>query len=147
MVEVVEAFAIERAPDVVWAALADLGAISRWAPNVEHSCLTTEQRNGTGTVRRVQVGRTALLERVTEWEPTRRLSYEIEGLPPVVRSATNTWELFPWGGGTQVTLTSHIDAGPRLPQQLIARVVGRASAKASRQMLAGLRRHLEENPT
>ena len=118
MSETVVASGIACAPEAVWAVLADFGGISRWAPNVDHSCLTTEQPEGVGTVRRVQVGRNALLERVVEWEPGRRLAYEIEGLPAVVRSVTNTWELEGSGGATTVTLTSQIDTGPRPPHQL-----------------------------
>lgn len=79
-----------------------------------------------------------------EWQPGETLAYSIEGLPPVVRSVTNTWRLDGAGSATTVTLTSAIDAGPRPPQQLIARVVGKSLVKASREMLAGLRTHLEE---
>lgn len=144
MAEVVETISIARSPDRVWAALADFGGIGRWAPNVDHSCLTTERPDGVGTARRVQVGRSALLERVVEWEPGERLAYSIEGLPPVVRSVTNTWRVEGDGSATTVTLASTVDAGPRPPQQLIARIVGKGLAKASREMLAGLRIHLEE---
>jgi len=144
MAEAVETISIARSPDHVWAALAEFGGIGRWAPNVDHSCLTTERSEGVGTTRRVQVGRTALLERVVEWEPGERLAYSIEGLPPVVRVVTNTWCLEDAGSATTVTLTSAIDAGPRPPQQLIARGIGKGLAKASRQMLAGLKTHLEE---
>ena len=101
MVEVVEESIIARSPEVVWAALADFGSISRWAPNVDHSCLTTEQRDGVGAGRRVQVGRQAVLEHIVDWEPARRLAYAIDGLPPVVRSVTNTWTLE--GTGTSTT--------------------------------------------
>ncbi len=144
MAAVVEQSIIARPPAEVWAVLADFGDISRWAPNVDHSCLTTEQDGGEGTVGRIHVGRNARLERVVGWEPGRRLSYTIEGLPPVVRSVTNTWELADAGAGTTVTLTSRVDAGPRPPQQLIARIVGRALARTSRQMLAGLTAVFEE---
>ncbi len=147
MALVVEQLSFSRSPDVVWAALADFGGISRWAPNVDHSCLTTEQRDGIGAVRRVQVGRNALLERVVEWDPGHQLSYAIEGMPAVVRSVTNTWRLEGSGGSTRVTLSSRVDVGPRPPQQVIARVVGRVLAKASREMLAGLKHHLEETAT
>ena len=41
MADVVESIEIARPRDAVWAALADFGAISTWAPNVDHSCLTT----------------------------------------------------------------------------------------------------------
>ena len=78
------------------------------------------------------------------WEPGRQLCYSIEGLPPVVRSVTNTWKLDGTDGGTAVTITSRIDTGPRPPQQVVARVFGRVLAKASRRMLEGLKTHLEE---
>jgi len=144
MAEIVERITIVRPSEEVWAALADFGGISGWAPGVDHSCLTTEGGEGVGTQRRVQVGRNAFLERVVEWEPGRRLAYLIEGLPPVVRSVTNSWELDGSGGSTTVTLASRIDTGPRPPQQAIARVVGRVLGKASREMLAGLKTHVEE---
>ena len=144
MAEIQETTTIARSPNDVWATLADFGAIGRWAPNVDHSCLAAQQGDGVGAVRRVQVGRNALLERVAEWEPGHKLAYSIEGLPPVVRSVINTWELEGSGAATTVTLTSRIDTGPRPPQQVVARVFGRVLGKASREMLAGLKNHLEE---
>ena len=143
MAEIVEQIGIERPPADVWTALADFGSIGRWAPNVDHSCLTTEQGDGVGAVRRVQVGRNALLERVVEWTPGERLAYVIEGLPPVIRSVTNTWQLAGSDHSTRVTLTSTVDAGSRPPQKVVARIVGRGLGSASRQMLSGLKRHVE----
>lgn len=142
MAEVVEQTHIKTPPDRVWRVLAELDGISSWAPNVDHSCFTTDHTGGAGAVRRVQVGRNALLERVTEWDPGHRLAYAVDGLPPVVRSATNTWELVESGDGTTVSLTTCVDAGPRPPQQLIAWMIGRVMAKASREMLGGLEQHL-----
>ena len=144
MAEILETTTIARSPNDVWSVLADFGGIGRWAPNVEHSCLAAEQGDGVGAVRRVQVGRNALLERVVEWQPGHKLAYVIEGLPPVVRSVTNTWELEGSGAATTVTLTSRIDTGPRPPQQVVARLFGRVLGKASQEMLAGLKTHLEE---
>ena len=144
MAEIAHATSIARPPEDIWAALAAFGGISRWAPNVDHSCLTTSQREGAGTVRRVQVGRNALLERVVEWEPRERLAYAIEGLPPVVGSVGNTWSLEADSGATRVTLRTRVDTGPRPLQQLVARAIGRVMGKASVQMLAGLKAHLEE---
>ena len=144
MVEIVEQSEVARPPDLVWEVLADFGAISRWAPNVNHSCLTTDQKTGVGATRRVQVGRNALLESVVGWEPGHQLAYTIEGLPPVLRSVTNEWEIGGSARSTRVTLTSHIDAGVRPPQELVARIVGLVMARASRQMLAGLKSDVEE---
>jgi len=144
MADVTQATSIVCPPEDVWAVLADFGGISRWAPNVDHSCLTTSQREGAGAVRRVQVGRNALLERVVEWEPGERLAYAIVGLPPVVRAAVNTWSLEADSGATRVTLRTRVDTGPHPPQHLVARAIGRVMGKASVQMLAGLKAHLEE---
>lgn len=128
----------------VWTLLADLGGISAWAPNVDHSCLLTEQADGPGTVRRVQAGRTTLRETVTVWEPDATLAYTITGLPPVVRTVSTTWRLAAADGGatTDVTVTSEITPGPRPPHRVAARVVGRVLASAADRMLTGLDSHL-----
>ena len=138
MAEVEKSTTIDAPLEAVWQRLADFGAISGWAANVDHSCLMSDQTEGVGTTRRIQVGRNTVIERVTTWEPAQRLAYEIVGLPPVVRSVTNTWELTADAEGTHVALTSTIDTGPRPPQQLVARAIGRRLGQASEQMLDGL---------
>ena len=139
-------------PEAVWNALANFGAIGVWAPNVDHSCLLTEQQSGVGTARRIQTGRTTLVETVTEWTPPEDdepgvLSYRLDGLPKIVRSVTNSWRLTPTGDGTAITLTSTVDAGTRPPQKLIARAVGRRLAAASDEMIAGLTAHVTDPAT
>ena len=133
---------VDAAPTEVWKVLSEFGTISSWAPNVEHSCFLTEGASNVGTTRRVQVGRSALIETVVEWEEPHTLSYSLKGLPPVIRSVTNTWRLEPTEDGTKVRLISNIDAGPRPPQKLIARIVGRRLGAASDEMLSGLVAHL-----
>ena len=142
MIEVSRRCEIAASPAEVWAALADFAAISSWAANVDHSCLMSEQTEGVGMFRRIQAGRMTLLERVVSWEPDVCLSYELEGLRAIVRSATNTWTIEATATGSMVTLTSRADAGPRPPQQLIAKAVGRKLAQASDQMLSGLKAKL-----
>jgi hypothetical protein len=138
VIEVVRTADVAAAPPDVWAVLSDFGAISAWAANVDHSCLMSEQAEGVGTSRRIQTGRTTIVERVVAWEPPSTLSYAMEGLPPVVQSATNTWHVYGTETGSRVSLTSRVDAGPRPPQKLIAKAVGRKLAQASDLMLAGL---------
>jgi hypothetical protein len=134
---------LARPVDEVWAVLADFGAIGRWAPRVDHSCVLRAPYTGIGATRRVQVGRTTLLERVTVWDESERLAYELEGLPPVVRRAVNEWRLVADGpDATDVTLTSRVDCGTRPPQQAVARIVAARLARESDGMLAGLERHL-----
>jgi hypothetical protein len=138
---------IAAPPEAIWAVLADFGAISTWAPKVDHSSLlrSTDGGSGIGTTRRIQTGRMTLLERVVAWDEPTTLAYDLDGLPSVVHSARNEWRLEPAGAGTTaVTLTSFIDCGSRPPQKLVARIVGWRMAKASDSMLAGLTDLLEE---
>ncbi len=144
MTEVERRRTVAASPDVVWTLLADYGGIVAWAPNVDHSCLLSEQESGVGAERRIQSGRTTLVETVRSWEPNQELSYEITGLPKVVRSVVSAWRIAPHDDGTVVTLTSAIDAGPRPPQRLIAKIVGRKLGEAADEMLAGLATHVEE---
>ncbi len=143
MTEVVRTRRIEVGPDRVWDALTDFGSIARWAPNVDHSCLISDQRDGVGTVRRIQAGRMTVVERVVDWDtPSMSLAYDIDGLPPIVRSVVNRWTVEPVDGVAQVSVTTEIEAGPRPPQRLAARAIGRRLAGVSDEMLAGLDRHL-----
>lgn len=140
---------IDRPRLVVWDRLAEFGAIADWADNVDHSCVMQRSGEGPpagiGAVRRVQVGRRTLLERVVVWESPKELAYEIEGLPPVVTRAQNRWTLTGRGSGsTVVTLTTTIDCGPRPPQKLVARLLAERLAKDSETMLAGLAASIQE---
>ena len=116
--------------------------ISSWAPDVDHSSYLTEQTEGVGAARRVQVGRMVLVERVTVWDPPHTLAYELEGLPPVVGGATNRWELRPDGTGTEVTLTSTVDPGRKPPGRLVAPLLARRLTRVGDGLVAGLAAHL-----
>ncbi|HEY5662986.1 MAG TPA: SRPBCC family protein [Ilumatobacter sp.] len=149
MTAVVKTRVVASPSERVWDVLAAFERIAEWAPEVDHSSLLTEHGSGVGAVRRVQLGRMVLTETVRTWQAGSGLSYTIAGLPPVVRSVVNTWQLEPASDGTLVVLTTEIDAGPRPPQLLIARAVGRRLGAAGDSMLAGLAAHLErqERPT
>ena len=135
----------------VWAALADFGSISAWAPTVDHSSIQRADGDDgagdpdhLGLTRRIQAGRRTVLERIVLWETGTALAYEIEGLPKVVRSARNEWRLAPDGpDATTASLTTTVDCGPRPPQHLVARIVAGRIAALSDAMLAGLAQHLE----
>lgn len=135
---------IDATPAEVWAVLADFAAISSWAPNVDHSCLLSEQTEGVGMARRIQTAGATVVETVETWSPAVELAYRITGLPPVIRSVTNTWRLTRLGDATTVGLTTDIDAGQRAPQKVIGKVLGRRMASASDEMIAGLAARLEQ---
>jgi uncharacterized protein YndB with AHSA1/START domain len=129
---------IDAPVDAVWAVLGAFDRISAWADDVEHSAYLTEQTEGVGSARRVQAGRIVLVERITEWDPPRALTYALEGLPPVVGGATNRWTLRADGGRTAVTLTTSVDPGAKAAGRVVAPLLVRRLAKASDGMLAGL---------
>ena len=130
----------------VWDVLADFGAISAWADNVDHSCILFSGAGGApvGTTRRVQVKRDTLVERITEFDPPHVLAYDIEGLPRLLRRVANRWTLAAGSGdAATVTLTTTIEIGARPPQKLAERIVCQVAARQSDSMLAGLANRLE----
>lgn len=143
MATVERAVVVAATPNDVWAVLSDFAAISRWAPNVDHSCAMSEQVADVGAERRIQTDGSTVVETVESWVPGSTLAYRITGLPPVIKSVINTWHLAAEGEKTRVTLITDVDAGSRPPQLLIAKAVGKRLASASDQMLHGLTRHLE----
>jgi hypothetical protein len=134
-------------PQAIWDVLADFGSLSSWADNVDHSCILNHGPDGevTGTTRRVQIGRNALVERITEFDPHTALAYDIEGLPTRLRTVVNRWTLQSAGGTTEVTLTSRVDIGSGPVARAAEWIVCRGMAKESDSMLTGLARRTE-NP-
>lgn len=129
----------------IWDVLADFGAISSWADIAEHSCLLSPaaQGVGVGTARRVQVGRDALVERITDFDPPHTLAYDVQGFPRQLRRLNNRWTLSPTTGGTVVTLTTTIEIGQNRLQRLAESALTRFLIKQLDTMLTGLARRME----
>jgi Polyketide cyclase / dehydrase and lipid transport len=139
---------IAAEPQAIWDVLADFGAVSSWADFVDHSCLLSPSAEdiGIGAYRRVQLGRDTLVERITDFDPPQTLSYDIDGLPRLVRHLRSSWTLRPIASGfTEVTLTSSVDIGSNPLQRLAERVFGRASVKQLDLLLAGLAKRVERS--
>jgi carbon monoxide dehydrogenase subunit G len=143
--EIDRRLAIAADPKAVWAVLADFGAISSWADNIDHSCVLIQGSEPVGTTRRVQIGRNALVEQITEYDEMRALAYDVEGLPKRLRRFNNRWSLRPADAGTVVTLTSTAEIGSGPIHKLAERAVCRVQARQSEIMLAGLAHRLEKS--
>jgi polyketide cyclase/dehydrase/lipid transport protein len=140
MTTTVSQVSVDAPAEAVWDLLAGFADISAWASNVAQSSLLTPGPPGPGAVRRVQVGRAALRETVTAWEPGRTLAYDIAGLPVVVTAAGNTWTLAPRGTGTSVTLTGEVQTrGGPLVARIVGRKIGQANAELVQCLAARLR--------
>jgi uncharacterized protein YndB with AHSA1/START domain len=136
---------VEAPVQAVWDVLADFGAISSWAANVDHSCILEHDPHGpVGTSRRVQVGRNTLVERITEAAAPNTLAYDIEGLSHRLRRVANRWTLTPaLRGGTAVTLTSTVEIGTNPLARVAERVLCPVLARQSDTMLTGLAQRVE----
>lgn len=136
---------ISADPQSVWDVLADFGSISSWADNIDHSCILNQGSEPIGTTRRVQIGRNALVETITEFDPTWTLAYDVDGLPKRVRRFNNRWSLRRVvNNGTVVTLTSTVEIGSAPVHKLAERAVCRVQVRQSDIMLAGLAHRLEK---
>jgi hypothetical protein len=144
--EIARSSTIAAEPKEVWDVLADFGSISSWADNVDHSCILNHGSEPVGTTRRVQIGRNALVERITEFDPTWGLAYDVEGLPKRLHRFNNRWTLRRvQEGHTVVTLTSTVEIGSGPLQRLAERAVCRVQVRRSAVMLAGLAKRWEKS--
>jgi Polyketide cyclase / dehydrase and lipid transport len=144
--EIARSRTVAAEPQEVWDVLADFGAISSWADNIDHSCILDNGAEPVGTTRRVQIGRNTLVERITEFDPTWALAYDVEGLPKRLHRFNNRWTLRRvQGGNTVVTLTSTVEIGSGAMQKLAERTVCRVQVRQSDVMLAGLAKRWEKS--
>jgi Polyketide cyclase / dehydrase and lipid transport len=145
MADIYRSRSVAAEPKEVWDVLADFGSISSWADNIDHSCILNHSSEHVGTTRRVQIGRNALVERITEFDPTWALAYDVEGLPKRVRRFNNRWTLrAAQNGTTVVTLTSTVEIGSGRMQTLAERAACRVQVRRSEVMLAGLAKRWEK---
>lgn len=144
MAEIARSRTVAAEPKEIWDVLADFGSISSWAANIDHSCILNLGTEPVGTTRRVQIGRNALVERITEFDPTWALTYDVQGLPKRLRQFTNRWTLrAAQGGTTVVTLTSTVEIGSGPLQKLGEHVICRVQVRQSDVMLDGLAKRWE----
>ncbi len=123
----------------VWNVLADFGAISAWAPSVDHSCVLEYEP----VSRRIQVGRTVVVERITDFEPPDRLGYDIEGLPRRLRRVHADWQLVPSGQNTIVTVSNTVEIGTNPLAALAERALCRVLARQYDVLLTSLAKRME----
>ena len=134
---------ISTSIEEVWEVISEFDQISMWAENVDHSSFLSDQTEGVGSTRRIQMGSNVVQETVTIWEAPKKLSYEIAGLPPVFRRITNTWDLVDDGSETRVQLTAQITP-VRPPAEILAKVLSRFFTQINEKMLTGLKTHIEQ---
>lgn len=112
-------------PERVWTEIADHEGMARWTPSwlplpkVVMESEGSPDRNGVGAVRQLHLVGAPIRERITHFEPAKRLDYEaLSGVP--AKNYTGQIALTPSGTGTRFAWT--IDFTPAFPgAQLILR--------------------------
>ena len=129
----------------VWQILADFGAIDRWSPVINHSASVDGPTSGVGATRACEVAGIFpnVVERATEWDEGRSLTFEIEGAP-MMRSVNSTWSAEPDGGRTVVTARVDARRSPGPIGALMAATMMKATmGRNVGQSLRGLKHHVE----
>ena len=137
---------INAPKEKTWEILADLGAVSNWAPTITESHMTTEAKRGVGSIRscdHTQMGN--IEEEIVAWEEGTSLSYDVtKGLTMPMKSLNNTWSVSGEGADSIVTLTMDFGMkfGP-LGALMAALAVRRMLLKEMGINLAGLKQYVE----
>ncbi|MEK6976096.1 MAG: SRPBCC family protein [Candidatus Thermoplasmatota archaeon] len=91
-----------------WQRLADLSALSQWAPDVAGSPAEAIRPGATRWARLYEptYGKDVLIERITDVDPRRHtFSYDIEGGIGPLAAIRTTWSVAPADGGSGSTVT------------------------------------------
>lgn len=119
--------------------------LDEWFAGARETRLETPGPMGLGSVRLVRNGPVRLRETVVDWDPPRRLRYEISGLGPAIRDVSSEWLLHPRPDGTTVAqVRTRFEMRGGVLGKTIRPVYAQVLARAGRQLTAGLRRAVEE---
>ena len=100
---------VDASPEQVWSVLPDHEGMTRWLPlrAAELEQEGSPERDGVGAVRALHLGWPPIRERVTAFEPGRRLAYQgVGGIP--ARDYAGEVVLDAAGRGTDITWTVRV---------------------------------------
>jgi len=124
---------VSATPERVWAEIANHEGMANWTPawlplpKIAMEADGSPDRNGVGAVRQLRLAGPPIRERITDFQPGKRLAYEALGGVPA-RNYTGEITLNPAGTGTRIDWT--IDFEPAFPgAQLILRTAIGAFAR------------------
>lgn len=145
MSEFAESIDINASRAAVWAELADIGAISEWNPGVRSSWQTTSGDVSNGSCRRCELGgKNYLDEEVVLFEPSAGITFRITDTNMPFETADIRFSL---SGDGEIT---HVVVSPKytlkfgaLGRLLDAIVIGPVYRKGMRDLLRGLKHHVE----
>ena len=132
----------------VWQALADIGAIHEWNPGVLDSRQTSDGDVALKATRHCELaGRRFLDEEVVEWTPEAALTMRItqSNVPIATADIRFTLEDDKWGTSVSVSPTYTLRFG-MLGKLMDTAFVRRTYRKGMRDLLRGLKRHVEASP-
>jgi len=146
MRELTEQVEILAPSHVVWAALADFGGVSDWAPYMRTSHLIGDIKSGVGTRRGMRhAWGFRFEEAVTEWNEGDGYSFDVFRAPFPMKNVHESWKAGHDNGFS--TVTTRVNYGMKLGfigsmiDWLLVRFVVQREMRAG---LRGLKQHLEQ---
>jgi uncharacterized protein YndB with AHSA1/START domain len=139
---------IDAPRHTVWAALADIGAIATWNPSLIGSHRTNDIE-GIGGARHCDISaKHSLTEHVVEFEPTRAITFRITDSTLPFKTADIAFTLTDIAQQARTELTvspTYTLKYGRLGRILNTVAVRRNYRAGMRELLEGLKRHLEQH--
>lgn len=139
----------DLAIDQAWEKMRDLEKAHMYVPDLTNTEITTEQREGVGTSRRVYSHRPTLIETVTHWDQGHGFKLRIqhdngEGVPPLFASGTFEYRLDPVSD-TQTRLTNTMEMKMKwgLLGGLLAKLLRAPMQKMHQQIVVGQKLYYE----
>lgn len=136
---------------IVWSILGDFGTEHRWASQLKQ-CRRSTDWVRVGTVRSCThakpiMGRSAIEEELTEFEPGRALTYRLRGGAGPFRSAEGRWRVSPVKNGTLVEVSGRFQPHTALVKVLPGGLARASARRAAHRALDDFARYVERQPT
>ena len=143
MIHLTNTVCIEAEKDAVWKVLAELENVHLWVEPILEAYCVGDDAYGVGTERICKLkGNITISERWIEWEEKVSFCYIAKGMP-LVKSATNRWEIKEENGNTLVVSKAEIEFKGGIFEKLLSVLLKPAMIRLGPQSLAALKYWVE----
>lgn len=133
---------VDASAQIVWEYLARVENVTHWVPAINKAWCEDNQTRGEGTVRHCQLEKFNVRETFVEWDEGKGFKYIATGAP-MIKSASNRWNLEEVNGQTLVTSHAEIVVKGGAFGRLLEPMIFLATKYALPNALAPLKYYIE----